>query len=398
MTATVSDRLAAAGIDIKIRGRGEYRTACPECARSKVRRGDDALAVKVDDRGAVWSCFRCGWSGAANHDRSATGATPRPAPRPTPEPEPDRRVLSGRWRTLWETAQPVTADSPVGVYLASRCCALPGAHAVRWLPELPWQAPRHLREQDGGCAEDGSTWPCMMSMVTDILTGAEINLHRSWVRHDGSGKADVPLPRLMLPNHRKKGGVVALTPVGEISDRLVVGEGIETVLSGGIRPVWALIDGGNLGGLPVLDGVQALMVLVDHDAAGLKAWRKVAARWCAAGRDVRRVLSPTQGSDFNDWVAEAAPSPAERARWLLNRRYEAYDPERDAEDRDAKKWLASVTATLLRRRVPPVLARRLVHALNRADCEPGLPPADCEAIVQAVAGRELQRRGGAGGR
>ena len=390
---TVADHLQAAGINLRFKGVGEHRGPCPRCSAQKHRKHDDALAVRINSDSATWICFRCDWRGAVSEGRPASGNAPRPTPRPAPKPEPDRRVLDRRGRELWDRAQPITEECPIGQYLRNRCCEIPGPDAVRWIPDLVWQAPKNLK----GCGEDGSFWPAMVGLVTDVQTGEPLNIHKTFVRPDGGGKADVPRPRLTLANHRKQGGVVALTPALEVGDHLVVGEGIESCLSGAVQPVWALVDAGNLGALPVLDGIMTLMVLVDHDPAGLRAWRKVAARWAAAGRDVRRALPPTPGADFNDWVAEAAQSPAERARWLLNRRYEAYDPERDAEDRDAKKWLAQVAGTLLRRRVPPVLARRLVHALNRADCEPRLADDEAEAIIEDIAGLVLARRGGAHG-
>ncbi|MGZ8409189.1 MAG: toprim domain-containing protein, partial [Hyphomicrobium sp.] len=62
---------------------------------------------------------------------------------------------------------------------------------------------------------------------------------------------------------------------------------------------------GNLAALPVLAGVEALTVAVDHDAAGMKAFKTVAQRWHAAGREVRKVLVPSPGADLNDWAREA---------------------------------------------------------------------------------------------
>ena len=92
-----------------------------------------------------------------------------------------------------------------------------------------------------------------------------------------------------------KGGAAAkLWPQSSVRDRLVVGEGVETVLSTALHeqpprrtldPAWAAIDAGNLADLPVLPGVQQLMILTDNDAPdehGRQAGQ-AAAKDCSAG-------------------------------------------------------------------------------------------------------------------
>src|SRR5215210_6928066 len=83
--------LAEVGIRLRREVPGEHRAACPECARAKPRRSDDALAVRLEpDGGATWICHRCAWRGALRADddrpfkaRSATTSfrvvTPEPA-------------------------------------------------------------------------------------------------------------------------------------------------------------------------------------------------------------------------------------------------------------------------------------------------------------------------------
>jgi hypothetical protein len=66
---SLPEALADHGIRLRSHRPGEHRTACPECAAGKHRRGDAALAVLVDDRGAAWTCHRCGWKGAAGSER-----------------------------------------------------------------------------------------------------------------------------------------------------------------------------------------------------------------------------------------------------------------------------------------------------------------------------------------
>jgi hypothetical protein len=60
-----------------------------------------------------------------------------------------------------------------------------------------------------------------------------------------------------------------------------------------------------LSALPVLPGVEAITIGVDHDPAGLAAAHECARRWRAAGREVRVVLPHAAGDDLNDEVCHA---------------------------------------------------------------------------------------------
>jgi hypothetical protein len=105
-------------------------------------------------------------------------------------------------------------------------------------------------------------------------------------------------------------GVVKLWPAGPT---LVVGEGLETVLAAATRipfegtpltPAWAALTKGGLVQLPVIDGVERLIVLVDNDSngEGQKAATAAAMRWRSAGRVVVTLTPDAADSDFNDVV------------------------------------------------------------------------------------------------
>jgi hypothetical protein len=90
-----------------------------------------------------------------------------------------------------------------------------------------------------------------------------------------------------------------LTPHDDI---LVVGEGIETMLSlveamPGL-PVWAALSSGHLGATLLPEGVQRLYIAIDRDRAGRGAAERLSARATEIGVTVR-VLEPRLG-DFND--------------------------------------------------------------------------------------------------
>lgn len=278
------------GIRLRDERPGEHRTACPRCAETKHRPRDDALAVKVEpDGGATWTCHRCAWKGSTRSKSNKLLDLPRPCV-PSQIVTPDRNRLDtfGRCR-------PVTPDCPAGRYLLARGCALPPpAGDLRWHPSLKHPC--------------GYVGPALVALVTHAVTGEMMTLHRTWLAADGSGKAPVDKPRLLMKGQPKKGGVVRLWPDAAVTTGLCVAEGIETALTAarGFGLAWAAIDAANLAAFPLLDGIEALTVAVDHDRAGLDAFNAAAARWVAAGREVIEWLPPEHDKDINDWAGEAA--------------------------------------------------------------------------------------------
>jgi hypothetical protein len=95
------------------------------------------------------------------------------------------------------------------------------------------------------------------------------------------------------------GNAVRLTPHKDI---LVVGEGIETMLSlseaaPGL-PVWAALSSGHLGAVLLPEGLQRLYIAIDRDPAGQGAAERLSARATEVGIGCH-VLEPQLG-DFND--------------------------------------------------------------------------------------------------
>jgi hypothetical protein len=134
-----------------------------------------------------------------------------------------------------------------------------------------------------------------------------MTLHRTWVRADGS-KADCDSLRLLLGGHAKKHGVIRLWPDEAVTYGLAVAEGIETALSLALayQPVWACIDAGNLAALPVLAGIETLVIGADNDDVGITAAEACATRWNDAGCDVFLVTPDGEKSDSNDLARATA--------------------------------------------------------------------------------------------
>jgi hypothetical protein len=158
----------------------------------------------------------------------------------------------------------------------------------------------------------------MVGLVTDAETGEAVNLHRTWLAPDGSGKASIDKPRRLLKGHRSR-GVVRLWPDSEVSLGLVLGEGLESCLAAArarLGPVWAALNVSNLKRFPVLPGLQGLTLLIDHDRpnphtgkrAGHEAARELIARYTAAGfdpeRDIVCLWSDVEGEDIADLVKD----------------------------------------------------------------------------------------------
>lgn len=107
-----------------------------------------------------------------------------------------------------------------------------------------------------------------------------------------------------------KGQCVKLARDEDVTTALVIGEGIETVLSSrflpeiGPTPAWALTSANALETFPVLPGIEVLHILVDHDesGAGQQAARAAALRWVTAGAQVFLVKAMAVGTDINDII------------------------------------------------------------------------------------------------
>jgi len=196
----------------------------------------------------------------------------------------DKRAAAKR---LFAAARPV-AGTLAETYLRTRgiCRPVPSA-ALRFRPTC-WH-------RQGGEAQ-ATPRPALIAAVTDGAGGLQ-GVHRTWLAADGKGKAPVAVPRRAMG--QILGNAVRIDPV---SDCLVVGEGIETMLS--IRealpevPVWAALSAGHLGGVSLPQGLARLYIARDRDPAGEQAAERLRARAAEAGVAVI-VLAPRLG-DFND--------------------------------------------------------------------------------------------------
>ncbi|MGW9331585.1 AAA family ATPase [Bosea sp. NPDC055594] len=210
----------------------------------------------------------------------------KPTNGPESQPVDNRQALALR---IWsEGVDP--RGTLVETYLASRGLELPDFVAMttlRFHPACPFgQGLRH---------------PCMVAAFRSIETGAVVAIHRTALTADAK-----KIDRKMLGP--VVGAAIMFGDLDAERGALAAGEGIESAMSGlamGFAPAWALGSAGSIAKLPVVNSVDTLTILGEHDRANAEAARACGARWSEAGREVLIALpKPGLGKDTNDaWQA-----------------------------------------------------------------------------------------------
>ena len=266
--------------------RPEWRGTCPLCGYP------DAFALSERNGRTLAWCFAC-------QDKAAIAAwnNGREPAQPSRLVTSDRagRALEQKARAcnFWNGAVPCSG-TPAASYLANRTLSeFVASPALRFRCDL-----RHPKLP--------GFWPAMIGEAVDV-NGNTLGIHRTYLNADGSGKADIGVPKASLG--QIWGGAIRLNPIAE---EIVIGEGIESSASAGLLlrlPAWAAVSSGNLGdGLALPIEVRSIVIAADHDTAGLKAAYRAAARWRAEGRHVRIEVPPIQGWDFNDVLCKGGTS------------------------------------------------------------------------------------------
>jgi Toprim domain-containing protein/CHC2-type zinc finger protein len=206
----------------------------------------------------------------------------------------DGEASHARALQLWRQAKPI-AGTLAAQYLTEHrridITALPDDAVLRFHPRCPFGA--------------GTRHPCLLALMRDIVSDEPTGIHRIALT-----PAAEKIERRMLG----RGGAVKLWPA---DTQLIIGEGIETTLAAAtrishrgapLRPAWSAVSAGALARLPVIPGVEQLLILVDHDrnGQGQAAAARCAERWSRAGRSVIRLKPKQPGSDFNDLIRKPA--------------------------------------------------------------------------------------------
>ena len=182
-----------------------------------------------------------------------------------------------------------------------RCRAIDGTHAERYLrarglARCRFAALRfhpELRYREGPTVR---RLPALVAAVTGD-DGALLGVQRTWLDPRSPAKAGIAHPRKAL------GRIYGLAVrFGRPDSTLLVGEGIETVLSvvtavPEVRAAAAL-SAGSLGAFAPPPGLARLVIARDNDAEGERAAQRLARRCARAG--VAATVVVPQGGDFND--------------------------------------------------------------------------------------------------
>lgn len=159
---------------------------------------------------------------------------------------------------------------------------------------------------DDGRPQRLAELPALLALVR-APDGSPVGLHSTWLRADGSGKAELhdaagnPLPARKLRLIARGAGAgagVRLYPPGE---RLAIGEGIETCLAVRVAcpdlPVWSGLTAGGVAAAVLPAGVRDVLLIADADAAGARAALALASRCRSEGRAVRVIVPPTVATE-----------------------------------------------------------------------------------------------------
>lgn len=201
----------------------------------------------------------------------------------TNERSPKGDSKKGYAKSVWDASIP-SENTLIKTYLTSRNITVACPDSLRFHPNL-----KH---------KDGEHFPAIVGEITNSLDGLFQGIHRTFLQKDGTAKAPLKNPKIMLG--QASGGVVKLY---EATEDVTLAEGIETALSVAEltkKPVWAALSAGNLKSLPLPKHILAVEIFADGDDAGKDAATTAARRFANEGRSVRVITAP-DGQDFNGY-------------------------------------------------------------------------------------------------
>lgn len=268
---------------------GRYGLAC--CPAHGDRKPSLSLADAPDGRLLLNCKTGCAFTDIldALRSRGMMAADYRPQPlspsemaKRKAEDEAAAEKAEQRALACWRESQPIMG-TVAETYLRGRgiTCVLPDS--LRFHPDCWHPSARRA--------------PAMVARIDGL---PRLAVHRTYLRPDGGGKADLEPPKAMLG--AALGGFVCLT---KADGPLVVAEGIETALSlaSGLlaRPatVWAGLSRAGVAGLRLPLRPGRLTIANDGDDPGRDAARQLAERASALDWTVSLLPAP-DGRDWND--------------------------------------------------------------------------------------------------
>ena len=156
-------------------------------------------------------------------------------------------------RRAYAESRAIEVGDPVHRYLASR-----------HIDELVY--PKALRFHPRLLDGDGRQYPAMIAMVGVPGEPKFCSMHRTFLRPDGTGKAEMERPKKLMPGSLPDGACVALSEFH--GGKLGIAEGIETAMSASAlfeMPVWAAISSAMLAKWRPPEGCEEVAIFADND-------------------------------------------------------------------------------------------------------------------------------------
>jgi hypothetical protein len=277
------------------RSGNEYIGPCPVCG------GLDRFSINA--KKGLWNCRGCGKGGdnialvrhiikcdfvAAAYFVAESASLDTGSPEPAADQATDD-AGTRRAGATWACSED-PRGTPVERYLNSRKLNLDdgvAGTALRWHPGERYGA---------GCIG------AMIALFRNIVTDQPQAISRTYLGTDGR-----KITRRFLGP--VAGAAIKLDPEPSITDRLAVGEGIETCLTArqlGLGPSWALGSAGAIERFPVLHGIEELSINREHCDVNAHAAEACETRWREAFRRVLYIWPDDGFKDLNDELMAAA--------------------------------------------------------------------------------------------
>lgn len=269
---------------------GPQMVGCPYCGRSKP---ENPRMLKSNS--GSYECVYCAASGEVVGDGEADAAKDAEAEqRQKAFVAGERAEKASKGLSLWHEADSIIG-TPAEAYLRQR-----------GITELPPDVDEVLRFHPSCTMGIRRELPCMVALFRDVKTDLPTGIHRTAI--PGSWAPGQHVERKCLG---RMGAIKLWKAEGPM---LVIGEGIETVLSAAqcgrtregkrLHPAWAMTVANSIRHFPIINDplIQKLYLLVDNDPSGVgqSATAECSNFWNRCGRDTCRYI-PSEG-DFNDFL------------------------------------------------------------------------------------------------
>lgn len=216
------------------------------------------------------------------------------------EPETQRQApsvdVTERLRRVGSNLQALTGDDPASRYLASRGLSRADTSLLRWHNALPY-------------FEEGRMVARLPAMIAALRQpgGAIETFHATYLKQDGSAKADCAAPKKLLGKRSESIDGCAIPLSGHTDDGSIgIAEGIENALSVSVMegiPCWAAYSAHALASFVPPPWVKTVVIFPDADQnfVGQHAATSLATR-LARKSGVKVILTPfmKMGVDYND--------------------------------------------------------------------------------------------------